>query len=164
MRSHTSVRVIDKDLIANVQAADSTLRQEGLLMALERLDDGVQTIAIIEDEPHARILLRRILEYRRYKVEEAADGLAGIELLRSRKPDLVLLDLMMPKMDGFALLDKMEADESLRHIPVIVITAKDLTKNDYKRLSGKIETLLQKGEFMEEDLFASINDVKHERF
>jgi CheY-like chemotaxis protein len=67
---------------------------------------------------------------------------------------------MMPKMDGFAVLDMMEADQELRDIPVIVITAKDLTNQDYKRLSGKVESLLQKGQFMEEELFASISDVK----
>ena len=162
--NHTSMTILEKDVIETIQSSDSTPRQEGLLTALERLDDGVQSIAIIEDESDARILLRRILEYRRYKVEEAVDGAAGIDLLRTQKPDLVLLDLMMPKMDGFAVLEKMEADDTLRKIPVIVITAKDLTKNDYKRLSGKVESLLQKGEFMEEDLFESISDVKQERF
>ncbi len=91
---------------------------------------------------------------------EAPDGASGIDLIRSKKPDLVLLDLMMPKMDGFAVLDMMEADETLRNIPVIVITARDLTSSDYQRLSGKIESLLQKGQFMEEELFATISDVK----
>ena len=105
-------------------------------------------------------LLRRILEYRRFTVAEAPDGASGIELIRSTKPDLVLLDLMMPEMDGFAVLDMMQADEELRNIPVIVITAKDLTNNDYKRLSGKVESLLQKGQFMDEELFATISDVK----
>ena len=57
------------------------------------------------------------------------------------------------------VLDTMKADDTLRHIPVIVITAKDLTTEDYRRLSGKVESLLQKGEFMEEELFDSITDV-----
>jgi len=135
-------------------------RQEGLLTALDRLDERVQSIAIIEDEPDARILLRRILQHKRkYKIFEASDGATGITLIKAEKPDLVLLDLMMPGVDGFGVLDTMKADQALRDIPVIVITAKDLTHEDYKRLSGRVESLLQKGEFMEEELFDSISDV-----
>jgi threonine synthase len=163
MRNHTRVQVLEKEIIEDTIPENSTPRREGLLTALERLDDRVHNIAIIEDEPDARVLLRRILEYRRYTVEEAPDGAAGIDLIRSKKPDLILLDLMMPKMDGFAVLDEMQADESLRNIPVIVITAKDLTNRDYRRLSGKVESLLQKGEYLEEELFASINEVEKER-
>jgi threonine synthase len=83
----------------------------------------------------------------------------GIILIRTEKPDLVLLDLMMPQVDGFAVLDTIKADDELRHIPVIVITAKDLTKQDFQRLSGRVESLLQKGSFMEEELFNSISDA-----
>ena len=82
-----------------------------------------------------------------------------MSLIQAEKPDLVLLDLMMPGVDGFTVLDTMKANQQLRDIPVIVITAKDLTSEDYKRLSGRVESLLQKGEFMEEELFESINDV-----
>ncbi|MDX1521439.1 MAG: pyridoxal-phosphate dependent enzyme [Anaerolineae bacterium] len=164
IKHHTRLKVLEKDVIEDVKPTNSTLKTEGLLTALERLDDRVHRIAIIEDESDARTLLRRILEYRRYTVDEAPNGTAGIQLLRTYKPDLVLLDLMMPEMDGFDVIDEMEADEALRDIPVIVITAKDLTKNDYQRLSGKVESLLQKGEFLEENLFASINDVEQERY
>ena len=139
--------------------ASESLPQEGLLTALQRLDDRVQSIAIIEDEPDARVLLRRILQYnrRKYKIHEAADGDSGIKLIRTEKPDLVLLDLMMPGVDGFKILDIMKADAELRDIPVIVVTAKDLTATERKRLSGRVESLLQKGEFMEEELFESIS-------
>jgi CheY-like chemotaxis protein len=65
----------------------------------------------------------------------------------------------MPGIDGFTILDMMKADEELRDIPVIVITAKDLSHNEYKRLAGRIESLLQKGEFMEEELFESISNI-----
>ncbi len=137
-----------------------SIPQEGLFSALQRLDSRVKSIAIIEDEPDARILLRRILQHRRkYNIFEAPDGASGIALIRKEIPDLVLLDLMMPGIDGFTILDIMKADEKLRNIPVIVITAKDLTTEDHRRLSGRIESLLQKGEFMEEELHDSINEV-----
>jgi CheY-like chemotaxis protein len=173
--SHTRVQNLERHIVEVDDATDIDTRQqlapvpppageklprEGLLTALERLDERVKSIAIIEDEPDARILLRRILQYqRKYNIYEAADGAAGIQLVRSQKPDLVLLDLMMPGIDGFQILDMMKADAELQHIPVIVVTAKDLTPQDYKRLAGRIESLLQKGEFMEEELFESINDI-----
>ena len=160
IKSHTRMQVLDDEVIDEIKPDAPPLRQEGLLSALERLDDRVQNIAIIEDEPDARVLLRRILEFRRYKVAEAADGAEGIKLLKDNKPDLVLLDLMMPHMDGFAVLDMMEADDELRDIPVIVITAKDLTNNEYQRLSGKVESLLQKGEYLEDELFDRISNVR----
>jgi CheY-like chemotaxis protein len=167
VKRHTRVQNLEKEVVEIDQRADSrhkrsgdTLSQEGLLSALRRLDHRVQSIAILEDEPDARVLLRRILQYfRKYNIYEAPDGLSGINLIRSKKPDLVLLDLMMPGLDGFAVLDILKADPELHEIPVIVITAKDLTTKDYKRLSGRVESLLQKGEFMEEELFESISDV-----
>lgn len=136
------------------------LRQEGLMAALERLDERVENVVIVEDEPDARRLLRRILQYkRRYKIYEANDGASGIDLIRRLKPDLILLDLMMPEVDGFSVLDNIKLDKKLREIPVIVITAKDLSREDYRRLSGQVESLLQKGEFMEEELFNSLGDL-----
>jgi threonine synthase len=166
VRSHIRVQNLEKEVVEEDnkteprQRASETLPQEGLLTALRRLDDRVQSIVIIEDELDARVLLRRILQYtRKYNIFEAADGNSGINLIRTEKPDLVLLDLMLPGIDGFTILDMMKADVELRDIPVIVITAKDLTSKDYKRLSGRVESLLQKGEFMEEELFESIRDV-----
>ncbi len=161
VKSHTRLQNLERHVVEDEDREESpTIRQEGLLNALARLDDRVQSVAIIEDEPDARVLLRRILQYRRrYNIYEASDGGSGISLIRTEQPDLVLLDLMMPGVDGFQVLDMMKADENLRHIPVIVITAKDLTTDDYQRLSGKVESLLQKGEFMEEELFDSITDV-----
>jgi threonine synthase len=162
VKSHTRVQELEKDVVEGGAAKTGALvpRHEGLLAALERLDDRVHSVAIIEDEPDARLLLRRILQHKRkYNIFEAGDGISGIGLIRAEKPDLVLLDLMMPELDGFSVLDTLKADRELRDIPVIVITAKDLTRDDYARLSGRVESLLQKGAFMEEELFESISGV-----
>jgi len=161
---HVRVRNLEKDVVEKdtspAEPSAAPLPHEGLLAALERLDDRVQSIAIIEDEPDARVLLRRILQHQhKYNIFEASDGTTGIELVRQHKPDLILLDLMMPGVDGFTLLDVIKNDGDLQHIPVIVITAKDLTPADYKRLSGRVESLLQKGSFMEEELSDSINEL-----
>jgi threonine synthase len=132
-------------------------QQEGLMAALDRLDDRIRNIAIVEDNADAARLLRRILQARgNYTVHEAYDGKTGLTLIRERLPDLVMLDLMMPEMDGFQVLEQLRADSTTAKIPVIVITAKALTREDKDRLVGKVDGLMQKGSFMDDDLFEEI--------
>jgi threonine synthase len=134
--------------------------EEGLLASLERLDDRVKSVAIIEDEPDAARLLRRIIQARAgYRVFEAHNGRDGLELIRRERPDLVLLDLMMPEMDGFTVLTMMKEEEGIADIPVIVITAKDLTLHERRRLSGHVESLLQKGSYVDLDHLDELVDI-----
>ena len=81
-------------------------------------------ILCIEDEPEMIDLIRLILERRGFNVQGAAGGMEGIKKIRELLPDLVLLDLMMPDMDGWEVYQQMKADEATRGIPVIVVTAK----------------------------------------
>lgn len=67
-------------------------------------------------------------------------------------PDLIILDLMMPETDGFAVLDSLKQNSQTADIPVIVVTAKELTEEEKNRLKGRVHTLMQKGEFMGDDL------------
>lgn len=83
-----------------------------------------KTILCVEDEPEMIDLIRLILSRKGYKVEGAAGGIEGIRLVKEIHPDLVLLDLMMPDMDGWEVYQQMKAEASLREIPVIVVTAK----------------------------------------
>lgn len=83
------------------------------------------TILVVDDDSTNRTLLSTNLEEEGYSVEMAEDGLQALEILRARPFDVVLLDLLMPKMDGFQVLERMKADSALRHIPVIVISAVD---------------------------------------
>ncbi len=131
--------------------------EEGLLTSLDSLDTRVQRIAIIEDDADARRLLRRVLQARgEYQIFEAEGGRQGIDLVRRYRPDLVLLDLMMPEVDGFEVLETIRADAELAETRIIVITAKSLTASERRRLSGQIELLLQKGSFMDDDLLEDI--------
>jgi threonine synthase len=131
--------------------------REGLLSALHRLDHKVRSIAIVDDTAEARRLIRRILQARGdYQIAEAEDGRAGLDLIRRTHPDLVVLDLMMPEMDGFAVLDALRADETTQDIPVIVVTAKDLSAAEKDKLTGQIDSLLQKGKFMDDEMLADI--------
>ena len=133
---------------------------EGVLTALDRLDARVKSIAIIEDDPNSARLLRRILQAKGdYNILEARDGYAGLKIIQQEKPDLVLLDLMMPDLDGFGVVDIMTSDQQLAHIPIIIVTAKELSLAEKNRLSGRVEGLLQKGSFMEDDLLEGILDA-----
>jgi len=130
----------------------------GLLGALDQLDKRVQQIMIVEDNPEAARLLRRILQtHGEFQIGEAHTGKEGLDMIRTTHPDLILLDLMMPDMDGFAVIDDLKADPKLKDIPVIVITAKELNLKDRERLQGQIQMLLQKGSFMDEDLLQEIS-------
>ena len=83
-----------------------------------------KNILCIEDEPEMIDLIRLILGRRGFKVSGATGGKAGLQAIREELPDLVLLDLMMPDMDGWEVYQQMKSDELTRHIPVIVVTAR----------------------------------------
>ncbi len=134
--------------------------EEGLLSALEQMEDAIRRVVVIEDNPDAGRLISRILQARgNYEVHLAEGGAEGIVLVERFKPDLVITDLMMPDIDGFKVIDALKADAQTRDIPIIVLTAKELTIQERERLSGQIERLLQKGSFMDEELLQSIVDA-----
>lgn len=119
---------------------------EGLQAALELLDEKTTTVLIVDDNPDDALLVRRFLEARKnYRVFHADDGESGLEQARERLPDLIILDLMMPNIDGFGVLDRLKNDPRTGDIPVIVVSAKDLTDIDRQRLKGNIEAIYQKG-------------------
>jgi threonine synthase len=139
------------------------LLEEGLLGSLDNLDRNVRRIVILEDDRNAARLLRRILQARGdYQIFEAHDGCSGLELIRREQPDVILLDLMMPQVDGFGVLEALKDEEALADIPVVVVTAKELTMGERLRLSGQIKMLLQKGTFTDEELLEEILDALDE--
>jgi threonine synthase len=141
----------------STEAPVAEIPTEGLLGSLGQLDERVRSIAIIEDDPKARLLLRRILQTRGdYRIFEAPDGVTGLDLVRREHPDLILMDLMMPGMDGFEVLDALKGDEKVSNVPVIVISAKELSVAERERLSGHIDMLMQKGDFTDEELLEEI--------
>ena len=101
---------------------------------------------VVEDDPDTRDMLKRTLEKDGWKVDEAENGRVALELrMRRTSPGLILLDLMMPEMDGFTFLEEFRRIADARSIPVIVLTAKDLTDDDRRRLNGYVERIVQKG-------------------
>ncbi len=127
--------------------------QEGLSAALERLDEQIRTVVVIDDNPNDSRLIRRLLQaHKNYRVFESNNPLDGIELVKQRKPGVVISDLTMPGMDGFSLLEQLKADPATAHIPVIVVSAKTITGEDMRRLAGRQESLWQKGSFNTREL------------
>ena len=102
-------------------------------------------ILIVEDDPDTRDLLRSILAKDGWIVQTAENGRVALEKVRTTRPGLVLLDLMMPEMDGFVFLEEFRRLPSTSEIPVVVLTAKDLTGEDRKRLNGHVERIMAKG-------------------
>jgi threonine synthase len=120
--------------------------REGLQAALERLDETATTVLIIDDNPDDASLIQRILEAKKaYRVFHATDGWAGLAEARQRLPDLIISDLTMPELDGFSVLEELKRDPRTSHIPVIVVSAKDITAEERARLNGSIQALYQKG-------------------
>lgn len=132
--------------------------REGILAALRRVtEDKFPRVLIVDDNADARRLFTRILQSQgNYTIFQAENGLKAIELTKTEPPDLIILDLMMPEMDGFEVIDKLKENPSTVEIPIIIVTAKDLTKSERERLHGAIETLFEKGSFLDNDLMDEV--------
>jgi threonine synthase len=132
--------------------------REGLLAALNRLDFRLRKVVIVDDDPNAVRLIRRILQARGdFEISEISESPKALEFIRAQNPDLVIMDLMMPELDGFGLLELLKKDPALADIPVVVVTAKMLVPEERRRLSGMIQRLLQKGTFLDDELLSEIN-------
>ncbi len=116
-------------------------------------------ILVVDDDPQNRDLLIRILERQGYRTDEAENGSLALERVASERPALILLDLMMPVMDGFAFLEALRNSPAFATIPVIVVTAKDLTEADRRLLSGSVEQIVQKGGMDRESLLGEISHL-----
>ncbi len=152
----------EKERGLSLGASDYLLKpilEEDLVAALERLDreEGRHRVLVVDDQPRDRKLLCRMIESQDgYEVVEAASGQEAIALIRQVRPNIIILDLMMPEVDGFAVLESIKADRTTRSIPIIVVTAKDLTREERNTLNKRVETLLQKGLFEQQELLADV--------
>jgi signal transduction histidine kinase/CheY-like chemotaxis protein/ligand-binding sensor domain-containing protein len=120
-----------------------------------------QTVLVIEDDASTRDMLRRTLGKDGWRVEEAPNGRVGLEQVGKNAPALILLDLMMPEMDGFEFMDVLRRREDGQRIPVIVITAKDLTEEDHRRLNGGVERIIQKGATSQKEVLELVRSILH---
>jgi PAS domain S-box-containing protein len=116
------------------------------------------SVLVVEDDPATRTTLRRALEKEGWVVSEAGNGRQGLDRIETDRPALILLDLMMPEMDGFEFLEVLHARAPATAPPVVVITAKELTARDRERLNGGVSQVLRKGSAGAREVIA---EVKH---
>lgn len=116
-----------------------------LIRTIEACGGGNRDVLVIDDDLASRDFLRRILVKKNWQVHEANDGRRGLELMKRLLPRLVLLDLLMPEMDGFQTLNEMQQIAELRNIPVVVITSKDLSSLELKWLRDRAVAVVTKG-------------------
>jgi hypothetical protein len=116
-------------------------------------------VLVVDDDVEVRQLLRRMLEPEGYAVVEADNGRVALERLRDGTPAVVLLDLMMPEMDGFDFVAEFRRHAAWRAIPIVVITAKDLSREERERLNGYVQKILQKGAHGRAELLAEVREL-----
>jgi CheY-like chemotaxis protein len=118
-------------------------------------------LLIVDDDDLGRRQIRAALEQQGWRVTEASDGRDALTRLSEARPDVIILDLMMPEMDGFEFLEEMRRKAEWRDIPVVVVTAKDLTDADRSRLNGGVERIIQKTD--RDDMLREVRSVLAKR-
>jgi signal transduction histidine kinase/DNA-binding response OmpR family regulator len=129
-----------------------------LLTVLRRYlkDAPTRPVLIVDDDAALRQVLRRTLETEKWTVVEATNGVEALQRIEAGIPAVMLLDLIMPVMDGFQVLSEMRRRDAWRKIPVVIITAKDLSEAERRRLAGQTEKVLEKGSYVREELVREV--------
>jgi CheY-like chemotaxis protein len=157
--------VEDEEKGFSLGAADylvKPIHEDDLLASLDRLngDGSIREVLVIDDDPNdLRLLGKMLTEQGKYKAILAEGGPAGWNTIKSQAPHAVVLDLFMPEMDGFTILEQLRNDSKLRNMPVIVITGADLTSEQQKQLDELGQRLLQKSSLKEKELITTIEDA-----
>ena len=133
------------------------------LLRQYRSEDGPGRVLVVEDDEEIRELFRRTLGQEGWEVDEAQNGRIGLERMEARLPSLIILDLMMPEMDGFEFVARVRQQEAWREIPIFVVTAMDLTAEDRSRLNGYVEQILAKSAHSSEELLGQVRDLVRAR-
>jgi PAS domain S-box-containing protein len=137
------------------------IQRDRLLAILEKYCQSPQpaTVLVVEDDAETREILRRLLEKTGVTVKEAENGRVALDRLAEGQPGLILLDLMMPEMDGFQFVDQVRQHAAWSAIPIVVVTAKSLTDDDRQRLNGYVAEIIQKDGKAQEELLADIGKM-----
>ncbi|MBI1924959.1 PAS domain S-box protein [Candidatus Poribacteria bacterium] len=159
----------DRQLAFGLGAMDHLVKpidKEALLASLRSLRFSAQEraprILVVDDDPRTVRLLYTVLTNAGYEVLKAYGGQEAIDLALSQAPDLMILDLMMPQVDGFTVIRRLSREPQTRDIPIIICTAMDLTDEERERLNGQIQSIIQKTGHVKEELLEAIKRI--ERF
>jgi threonine synthase len=141
--------------------AHSQSQEEGLLAALNHVtSERYHRVLIVDDQSEVRQLIRRILQSQgNYQLLEASDGAQALKIATQERPDLIFLDIMMPEMDGFSVVESLHANPDTSQIPIIIVTAKELSRAEKAHLHGHIHALMQKGDFISDELLTEVKNL-----
>lgn len=114
-------------------------------------------VLVVDDDPNIADMLRQFLPETEFKLESALDGIAGLQAVEVNRPDIILLDIIMPGLDGFGVIEKLRANPETRDLPIIVISAKELTKDEVQKLKETVTLVMKKQGFQGEKLMDEIN-------
>jgi PAS domain S-box-containing protein len=114
-------------------------------------------LLLVDDDATTRNVIRRALEGTDWVTYEASNGRQGMDIMAEARPQVIILDLLMPEMDGFDFLSELKENRKWQEVPVIILTAKTLTREDHIRLDGNVEGILQKGEQSTEELLLQLS-------
>ena len=123
------------------------------------LPSSLDTVLIVEDDPDVQEVLQQILKRDEWQVQLALNGQDALDVLRAQIPDLILLDLMMPVMDGFEFMRQLRSNPAWHRVPVIVVTAKHMTTEERQFMAGKVDAILKKGLFSSEELIEKVRSL-----
>ncbi len=133
---------------------------DALLGVLKRLEsDGVRDILVVDDDPTTVSLISQMLEEGGFASRSASNGAEALSEIERGRPDAIFLDLMMPVMDGFEVIDRLQADPELRKISVVVVTAKDLTGEEQKFLQERVSGVVEKGRLDPDRLMEELRET-----
>ncbi|MCY1053999.1 response regulator [Nannocystis sp. SCPEA4] len=156
--------VMNRESRARALGADEfwlkPIDEDKLIRKLQTLAAGRSAkVLVVDDEPAARYLIKKFLEATPYKLLEAADGLTGVQLARSERPDVILLDFLLENMTAFDVIDQLKADPRTRPIPVIIVTSHALPVEERRRLAESTEAILSKEHLSRELAINRIRDA-----
>ncbi|MCK5171441.1 MAG: response regulator, partial [Bacteroidales bacterium] len=130
-----------------------------LISEIKKLNKTPDSVMIVDDNDFELKLMAEIIEAENINTILAHGGEESIKLLEEKVPDILVLDLMMPDMDGFQVLEKIRKSPKTKNLPVVIVAAKDITQEDKIKLSGKISTLIAKSDTTPQDLFKEIKRI-----
>ena len=142
-----------------VKPLDPTIVLETLRRVISSQEQRLTRVLIIDDDPHVASMLRQSLPETEFHLASALDGITGLEAVEKDRPDVLLLDMLMPHLDGFGVIERLRVNPETRDLPIIVVTAMDLTPEENVRLRESVTVVLKKQGFQAEKIIDEIHRV-----
>jgi signal transduction histidine kinase/DNA-binding response OmpR family regulator len=156
----------DRQLGFSLGASDylvKPIEKDTILAALERTTGApTNRVLVVDDEPAAVDLITQLLEDEGYQIKGVSSGEEALRALEAEAPDIILLDLLMPEMDGFEVIERIKANPGWKDIPIVVVTAKDLTDSDWQFLRQRVDKIIRKSGLDRETLVGEVQGLLRE--